>query len=104
MAGRIDTVLLDMDGTLLDLRYDTTFWQEYLPNATPRTTTSTTTTPARCWSKLMAEARSDYYCFDWWSRATGLDITALKPDLALIAYRRGAEAFIAGVRASGRAR
>jgi FMN phosphatase YigB (HAD superfamily) len=25
----IDTVLLDMDGTLLDLRFDNWFWQEH---------------------------------------------------------------------------
>jgi 5'-nucleotidase len=27
----IDTVLLDMDGTLLDLRFDNYFWAEFLP-------------------------------------------------------------------------
>ncbi|HNG60363.1 MAG TPA: haloacid dehalogenase, partial [Cellvibrionaceae bacterium] len=29
----IDTLLLDMDGTLLDLHYDNYFWLEYLPRA-----------------------------------------------------------------------
>ena len=29
--NEIDTVLLDMDGTLLDLYFDNYFWQEYLP-------------------------------------------------------------------------
>ncbi|MFL6711464.1 MAG: haloacid dehalogenase, partial [Sulfurifustis sp.] len=28
---RVDTVLLDMDGTLLDLHFDNHFWQEYVP-------------------------------------------------------------------------
>src|ERR1700735_5366890 len=28
---KIDTVLLDMDGTLLDLRFDNWFWQEHVP-------------------------------------------------------------------------
>jgi len=28
---KIDTVLLDMDGTLLDLHYDNYFWSSYLP-------------------------------------------------------------------------
>ena len=28
----IDTVLLDMDGTLLDLRFDNWFWQEHVPS------------------------------------------------------------------------
>ena len=27
----INTVLLDMDGTLLDLHFDNYFWQEYVP-------------------------------------------------------------------------
>ena len=27
----IDTVLLDMDGTLLDLHFDNFFWSEHLP-------------------------------------------------------------------------
>ena len=27
----IDTILLDMDGTLLDLNYDLHFWLEHLP-------------------------------------------------------------------------
>ena len=27
----IDTVLLDMDGTLLDLHFDNHFWQHHLP-------------------------------------------------------------------------
>jgi putative hydrolase of the HAD superfamily len=30
--SRIDTVLLDMDGTLLDLRFDNWFWQELIPS------------------------------------------------------------------------
>jgi hypothetical protein len=29
--SRIDTVLLDMDGTLLDLNFDNHFWQVHLP-------------------------------------------------------------------------
>jgi len=28
---KIETVMLDLDGTLLDLHFDNYFWQEYLP-------------------------------------------------------------------------
>lgn len=28
---KIDTVLLDMDGTLLDLNFDNHFWNEFVP-------------------------------------------------------------------------
>ena len=29
--NQLDTVLLDMDGTLLDLHYDNYFWLEHVP-------------------------------------------------------------------------
>ncbi len=29
--NEIDTILLDMDGTLLDLHFDNFFWQELIP-------------------------------------------------------------------------
>ena len=32
--SKIDTVLLDMDGTLLDLHYDSHFWLNVIPAAT----------------------------------------------------------------------
>ena len=30
---QIDTILLDLDGTLLDLNFDLEFWLEYVPEA-----------------------------------------------------------------------
>ena len=33
----IETVLLDLDGTLLDLRFDNWFWQEHVPEVWART-------------------------------------------------------------------
>ena len=30
---QIDTILLDLDGTLLDLNFDLEFWLEYIPEA-----------------------------------------------------------------------
>ena len=103
--ARIDTVLLDMDGTLLDLRFDTEFWQVYLPDRYAQHH-GLRPEQGRERVRAMMEAarpRLDYYCFDWWSANTGLDITALKPDLAhLIGYRPGAELFLSAVRDSGR--
>ena len=29
--NKVDTVLLDMDGTLLDLNFDNHFWKEFVP-------------------------------------------------------------------------
>lgn len=103
--ARIETVLLDMDGTLLDLRFDAEFWQVYLPT---RYAEHHGIAPEEGRARVLAmmrEARPrlDYYCFDWWSENTGLDISAMKPDLAhLIGYRPGAETFLGAVRESGR--
>ena len=36
----IDTVLLDMDGTLLDLHFDNYFWMQHMPMAYARFTGS----------------------------------------------------------------
>lgn len=101
----VDTVLLDMDGTLLDLRYDTVFWQEYLPERYAERHALDAAAARERVRGFMSEARArlDYYCFEWWSEVTGLDIVALKPDLQhLIGWRDGAEAFIGAVRDSGR--
>ena len=32
----VDTVLLDMDGTLLDLQFDNWFWQQHVPDCYAR--------------------------------------------------------------------
>jgi HAD superfamily hydrolase (TIGR01509 family) len=101
----IDTVLLDMDGTLLDLRFDTEFWMEHLPSHYARRHEVDVNVARERLLAIMESVRPtlEYYCFDFWSDTTGLDVTALKPDLAhLIRYRPGAETFMAAVRASGR--
>jgi len=76
--GQIDSVLLDMDGTLLDLRFDNWFWSSLVPEhyaqaqglsvaeaqalLAPRFTTIAHTLP--------------WYCIDHWSRELDLDIRA----------------------------
>lgn len=75
-----DTVLLDMDGTLLDLRFDNFFWQELIParyaalNGLPHEEAVAVLEPR------FAAARGtlEWYCLDHWSRELGLDVAALK--------------------------
>ncbi len=43
----IDTVLVDMDGTLLDLAFDNFFWLELLPEHYARSTPAASATRAR---------------------------------------------------------
>lgn len=102
---RIETVLLDMDGTLLDLRFDSEFWLNHLPaRFADHHGLSDETARARL-EVLFAQSRKklEFYCLDWWSERTGLDIVGMKQDLIhLIAYRPSAREFLGALRDSGR--
>jgi len=104
---RIDTVFIDMDGTLLDLHFDNHFWREYLP---ARYAEREGIGPEEARERLEAlyarvAGTLDWYCLDYWREITGLDIVALKRELAgLIAVRPHADAFLRALGASGRRR
>jgi 5'-nucleotidase len=76
----IDTVLLDMDGTLLDLRFDNYFWLELVPRKYGETRgMSLAAAQAELAPRFAAfHGRLQWYCTDHWSRELNLDIAALK--------------------------
>lgn len=80
----IDDVLFDMDGTLLDLSFDNYFWQQLLPE---RYAVEHGMSEADARARLEPVFRAtrgslDWYCLDHWSRRTGLDLVALKREVA----------------------
>jgi 5'-nucleotidase len=80
----IDTVILDMDGTLLDLRFDNHFWQEYVPLKYAEKK-GLTIDAARDQLKPRFKSKEgtlDWYCLDYWSNELELDIVGLKSELA----------------------
>lgn len=93
----IDTVLLDMDGTLLDLHFDSFFWLEHLP---VRYAEIHALEPqeARKWlhQRIMQERGSlNWYCLDYWSQELNVDIVALKKEMAdRIAFRPQVKDFL----------
>lgn len=101
----IDTVILDMDGTVLDLHFDNRFWMHHLPEAYARHHKLTREEgSARLLTHFVAhQGTLNWYCTDFWSDIVGFDVASLKLDLRhLIRERADAFAFLAQVKASGR--
>lgn len=93
----IDTVLLDMDGTLLDLKYDNTLWNQLVPDRYCAARPPGTEGARQALLRHMMDTRHtlNFYCLDYWARYTGLEIVALHHELAhLVQYRPGAESFL----------
>lgn len=101
----IETVLLDMDGTVLDLGCDIRFWQDILPRCYAERQGITMGEAHRRMQPIHEATRGtlDWYCVDYWSRALALDIVALKRATRHhIAWLPDSRNFVARVRASGR--
>jgi HAD superfamily hydrolase (TIGR01509 family) len=103
----IDTVLLDMDGTLLDLRFDNWFWREHIPDHYAR---RRGLDPAAARAQLAPKFHAalgtiDWYCIDHWSRELDLDIRQIKRAVRHeVRYLPGAEQFLAKLAVSGKRR
>src|SRR6202041_2645648 len=76
----IDTVLLDMDGTLLDLRFDNWFWQELIPRRYAAANGLELTQTQRLLAPKFIEVKGtlQWYCIEYWSSELGLDIAGIK--------------------------
>jgi putative hydrolase of the HAD superfamily len=77
---RIDTILLDMDGTLLDKHFDDYFWEHYVPEIFAG---KNDLTPLEARKELLARYKSiegtlAWTDLDYWSEKLYLDIPALK--------------------------
>ena len=102
---RIDSVLLDMDGTLLDLNFDNHFWQQHVPL---RYAEARGLSQEAARDDLMARyhARAgtlDWYSVDYWSTELELDIMHLKQEVAhLIAVHPHVVDFLTATRAAGK--
>ena len=103
--AEIDTVLLDMDGTLIDLHFDNHLWNVVVPEryAEREQVDSARAVELLYRDMLASKATLDFYDLDYWTRRTGLDIDAIHTELrTLIRYRPAAPAFAAAVRAAGK--
>lgn len=98
---RIDTVLLDMDGVILDLAFDNRFWLQVIPaafGAANRMSTEQARAHLQPWFSETA-GTLDWYCLDHWTRKLGLDVTALKQaERHHVRYLDGARAALPRIR------
>ncbi|WP_132976747.1 GMP/IMP nucleotidase [Thiobaca trueperi] len=81
--NQIDSVFLDLDGTLLDLHFDNHFWHEHLPRRYGELRgLSLEVARAELLPRYAAiEGTLNWYCVDHWSRELGLDIVGLKQEV-----------------------
>ena len=96
--SQIDTVLLDMDGTLLDLHFDNYFWLEYLPAVYAQKNNITLEKTIAKFKPLFIKYTGTlkWYSVDFWSEELGLDVMRHKEDIAnKINYRPQAQDFLA---------
>lgn len=99
----VNTVFLDMDGTLLDLHFDNHFWREHVPvRFAEKHGLGVDEARERLFPIFAsAEGTLDWYCVDYWSRELDLDIAGLKREVDhLIAVHPHVIEFLDQLRAS----
>ena len=79
----IDTVLLDMDGTLLDLHFDNTFWLKHLPYRYAQIFNMPEEQAAQLLYKKFEDKKGtlEWYCTDYWAKELNVNIVALKQEV-----------------------
>ena len=98
-------MLLDMDGTLLDLRFDNHFWQEHVPQcyAERHGMPATAARDELTARYRQVEGTLDWYCVDYWSRELDLDIAQLKQEIDhLIGLHAHVHEFLLALRVRGK--
>jgi HAD superfamily hydrolase (TIGR01509 family) len=101
----IDTVLLDLDGTLLDQAYDNHIWRDLVPQ---RFALAHAMELHSAYAEIARRFRErsgtlDWYCIEYWSRTLEIDIGALHREVrSHVAWLPGAQEFLTRTRAAGK--
>jgi len=102
--NQIETVLLDMDGTILDKYYDDYFWEILVPKKyAEKNAISFEEAQKILFSIYKAEEGTlNWTDIDFWSKMTGIDIFSLKKEVDhLIKPHPDAEEFLQAINSNG---
>jgi putative hydrolase of the HAD superfamily len=103
--SQVHNVLLDMDGTLLDLHFDNYFWLTHVPKRyAEKHGLSMEAARDELFPRFRkVEGTMEWYCVDYWTRELGLDIALLKEEVDhLIAVHPHVTDFLDAVRRAGK--
>ncbi|MGI9234007.1 MAG: GMP/IMP nucleotidase [Woeseiaceae bacterium] len=98
---RADTLMLDMDGTLLDLAFDNYVWRDLVPRryAAARDMSFEAARDHLFDQYRLVQGDLEWYCLDHWSERLGFDVVQLHHDVNhRIGYLPGALEFLRRVR------
>ena len=101
----IDTVLLDLDGTLLDQAYDNHIWRDLIPQryAAARGLDQKTAYDQIAHMFAGRSGTLDWYDIAYWTRTLGVDVGALHREVRTqVAWLPGAKEFLVRVRDMGK--
>ena len=102
---KINSVFLDMDGTLLDLHFDNHFWREHVPMRYAELHgIALEEAKSRLYDRFKRkEGTMDWYCVEYWSQELELDIAGLKQEIDhLIAVHNHVIEFLQRTRDAGK--
>jgi len=101
----IDTVLLDLDGTLLDQAYDNHIWRDLIPQRFAVLRGLDLQAAYAEIARLFAgrSGTLDWYDIEYWTRTLGVDVAALHREVrSHVAWLPGAREFLTRMRAAGK--
>ncbi len=98
-------MLLDLDGTLLDLAFDTRFWRDTIPRAWAHSR-GVSLEQARAHLTPLFQAREgtlEWYSVTFWSQELGLDVAGLKrAAMHEVSWLAGVPEFLGTLRRNGK--